>query len=82
MLVLAVAGFVVLRRRPREVVLLLTPVVATVLVSALSAGNTRFRAGADPVLIVAAAVAVDAAIRWWLARRSSAAQVGVGVGAA
>ena len=82
MLVLAVAGFVVLRRRPREVVLLLTPVVASVLVSALSAGNTRFRAGADPVLIVAAAVAVDAAIRWWLARRSSAAQIGMGVGAA
>jgi hypothetical protein len=81
MLVLAVAGFVVLRRRPRDVILLVTPVVAAVLVSALSAGNTRFRAGADPVLIVAAAVAVDAVIRWWLARRSSAAQIGVGVGA-
>jgi hypothetical protein len=76
LLVVAMAGFVVLRRRPRELVLLLTPVVASVLVSALSAGNTRFRAGADPVLIVAAAVAVDAGIRRWLVRRPSAAEVG------
>jgi hypothetical protein len=73
MLALAVAGFVVLRRRPRELVLLLTPVIAAVVVSALSAGNTRFRAGADPVLVVAAAIAIDATLVWWLARRSRSA---------
>ena len=45
MLVLAIAGFVVLRHRPREVVLLLTPVVAAILVSALSAGKRGSRPG-------------------------------------
>ncbi len=61
----AIGGFVVLRRRPRDLVLLLTPVAASVLVSLASVGNTRFRAGADVVLIVAAGAAVDALWRRW-----------------
>ncbi len=70
MLPVAVAGLVIVGRRRRpDLVLLLTPIVASVVVSALSVGNTRFRAGADPVLLVAAAIAVDAVLyRWWPSR--------------
>jgi hypothetical protein len=67
-LALAIAGFVVLGRRHqrRDLALLLAPVVLSVLVSMASWGNTRFRAGADVVLAVAAAVAVEALLRrWW-----------------
>jgi 4-amino-4-deoxy-L-arabinose transferase-like glycosyltransferase len=72
MLALAVAGFVVLRRQPRDLALLLTPVVIAVVVVAASVGNTRFRAGADVALVVAAAVAVDAAVTAVLRRRAAA----------
>jgi hypothetical protein len=71
---LAVAGFVVLRREPRDLALLLTPVVIAVLVAAVSVGNTRFRAGADVALVVAAAVAVDAALAAALRRRAAPAR--------
>jgi hypothetical protein len=73
-LALAVGGFVVLRRQPRDLALLLTPVVIAVLVAAVSVGNTRFRAGADIALVVAAAVAADAVVVGVLRRRAAPAR--------
>ena len=76
-LAVAIGGFVVLGRRHqrRDLALLLAPVVLSVLVSMASGGNTRYRAGADVALVVAAAVAVDAAAAGALRRTRSAASV-------
>jgi 4-amino-4-deoxy-L-arabinose transferase-like glycosyltransferase len=56
--VLAAAGTVVLVRRRRWVWPLLAVIVGVVVTSALTYGNQRFRAGAEPALAILAAVAV------------------------
>ena len=69
---LAIAGAVILRRRHGPWLVLLAPIVLVVFVSITAYGFTRFRVGAEPALIVLAAVTLDAAIaRWWpaIARR-------------
>jgi 4-amino-4-deoxy-L-arabinose transferase-like glycosyltransferase len=62
---LAIAGVLVLRRRHGPWLILLTPVVLVVFVSITAYGFTRFRVGAEPALIVLAAIALDAAIGRW-----------------
>jgi hypothetical protein len=66
---LAIAGAVLLRRRRGPWLILLSPLVLVVFVSVTGYGFTRFRVGAEPALIVLAAVALDgiARRRWPLA---------------
>jgi hypothetical protein len=62
-MVLAAAGAVVLRRR-RTPIYPLVALIAVVLVTvALSYGAQRFRASAEPALVVLAAVAIDGGLR-------------------
>jgi hypothetical protein len=66
---LAIAGTVLLWRRRGPWRILLSPLVLVVFVSVTGYGFTRFRVGAEPALIVLAAVALDrvAQRRWRLA---------------
>ena len=59
---LAIAGAVILRRRRGPWRILLAPVVLVLFVSITAYGFTRFRVGAEPALIVLAAVTLNAAI--------------------
>ena len=68
---LGVAGAVLLRHRHRILAVLLAPVVLVTLSSAISYGFTRFRAGAEPAIVVLAAVAVVAAAQRLAARRGT-----------
>ncbi|HMF82021.1 MAG TPA: glycosyltransferase family 39 protein [Acidimicrobiia bacterium] len=71
LLVAAVAGWVVLRRRRRPSWPLLVPAVVVTIASAVTYGQTRFRVPAEPSLVVLAAVAVGAVVaRDWPARRT------------
>jgi 4-amino-4-deoxy-L-arabinose transferase-like glycosyltransferase len=63
LVVLAVAGAVVLRRSWDRLWPLLLPVVLVTVVGALSYGQARFRAPAEPSIVVLAAVTVDAVVR-------------------
>ena len=60
---LAIAGFVLLRRRRDgdALMVLLAPVALVLLVGVVVYGSTRFRTAAEPALLIAAAVALDAA---------------------
>ena len=71
---LAVAGFVVLRRRGQPLFILLAPFALVLIVSVTSYGILRFRAPADVALVVLGAVALDALLG---SRRSGAALGGV-----
>ena len=73
-LIAAIAGAVVLwRRRSRvELWVLLAPVLAVTITSAITYGQTRFRAAAEPSLAVLAAVAAVALVVWLAERRSDA----------
>ena len=63
---LAIGGIVVLRRRRvRQWPLLMPPLIITI-GTVLSYGQTRFRVPAEPSLVVLAAVAIAALVaRWW-----------------
>jgi Dolichyl-phosphate-mannose-protein mannosyltransferase len=70
---LAIAGGVVLRRRRIPVFpLAALPAIALIAVT-LTFGQNRYRAIAEGALIVLAAVAIDAGLRWRHGRRQSAA---------
>ena len=70
LLVAAVAGWVVMRRRRRRSWPLLVPMLIVTIASALTYGQTRFRVPAEPSLVVLAAVAIAAVVaRDWPARR-------------
>jgi 4-amino-4-deoxy-L-arabinose transferase-like glycosyltransferase len=74
LLVAAVAGWVVMRRRRRRSWPLLVPVLIVTIASAVTYGQTRFRVPAEPSLVVLAAVAVAAVVaRDWPAHRKPAA---------
>jgi hypothetical protein len=74
MLPFTIAGFVLLRRRRQPLFILLAPVILGVIVAAAIYGSTRFRVVMEPVLVVAAAVALDALwVRWRERQASSAA---------
>jgi 4-amino-4-deoxy-L-arabinose transferase-like glycosyltransferase len=66
---LAIAGAVLLRRRRGPYGILLSPLVLVLFVSVTGYGFTRFRVGAEPALIVLAAVAIDQLVERLLARR-------------
>ncbi len=66
--VLAAIGFGVLVRRKKQIAVLVGPVLMTAFVAVATYGNTRFRAGTEPVLAIAAAAALLAAGNLLLAR--------------
>jgi 4-amino-4-deoxy-L-arabinose transferase-like glycosyltransferase len=61
LLVLALPGLAILRRRRMPVAILLLPAAVVTIASAISFGWLRYRFGADVALIVLAAVTVEAA---------------------
>jgi 4-amino-4-deoxy-L-arabinose transferase-like glycosyltransferase len=63
--VAAIAGAVVLRRRGVPSFPLLSTVVNVVITVLVFYGSTRFRAPAEPAIVLLAAVAFDAAVRRW-----------------
>ena len=75
-LVAAIAGAVVLARRRvyRVLWVLLVPVVTVTIGAALTYGQTRFRAAAEPTLAVLAAVAIVALVRKLRISRQRAAR--------
>ncbi len=70
--VAALAGALVCWRRRRALWPLLAPVVAVSITVVLTYGNQRFRALAEPAVVVLAAVALVAAAAWVRQRLSSA----------
>src|SRR5262249_44580438 len=73
--VLGVGGAVILRRRRVPIFPLVAMAADVVIVTLLTYGNTRFRATLEPILVLLAAVTVDAAVRWVEARRSAPSAV-------
>ena len=62
LLPLAVAGAVLLRRRRRELWILLAPVVMVTLVAGATYGTTRFRIAAEPSIVLLAAASLKALV--------------------
>ncbi len=60
----AVAGAVILRRRRVPIYPLLAFVAAVIITVSYNFGETRYRAAAEVSIVILAAVGVDAAIRW------------------
>jgi hypothetical protein len=74
LVIAAVEGWVVLRRRRRRTWPLLVPVLIVTIASAATYGQTRFRVPAEPTLLLLAAVAIAAVVaRDWPARRKQEA---------
>ena len=73
-LIAAIGGGVVLwrRRRWRELYALLVPAAAVTVGVAVTYGQTRFRAAAEPSLAILAAVGAVAFVQWLLSRRGTA----------
>lgn len=79
MVLAAMIGGVVLRRRREAVFPLLAPIFTVLAACALFYAATRFRATAEPALCLLAAVAIDAGLGALVARRAgSAAAAGAG----
>ena len=75
LLIAAIAGWVVMRRRRRRSWPLLVPVLIVTIASAVTYGQTRFRVPAEPTIVVLAAVAIAAVVaRDWPARRKQPAR--------
>ena len=73
LLIAAIAGWVVMRRRRRRSWPLLVPVLIVTIASAATYGQTRFRVPAEPTLVVLAAVAIAAVVARRLAGTAEAA---------
>lgn len=78
----AMAGGIVLRRRRTRIWPLLSVVGVVVAYTALTYGQPRYRVTADVVIVVLAGVGIDAVWRWWRARqrRGSPGEAGAGAG--
>jgi 4-amino-4-deoxy-L-arabinose transferase-like glycosyltransferase len=75
LLIGAIAGCVVMRRRRRRVWPLLMPPLIVTIASAVTYGQTRFRVPAEPSIVVLAAIAIAAAVaRDWPHRRRATAE--------
>ena len=70
---LAVAGFVLLRRRRRPVWILVTPLILVLITVLLTYGNVRFRHPAELSIVIFAAASIDWAIGRVRDRRSGPA---------
>jgi hypothetical protein len=68
LLILAVPGLILLRRRRAPTAILLLPALVVTIASAVSFGWLRYRFGADIALTVLAAVTVEAALVWAAAK--------------
>ena len=62
LLALAVAGTVVAKRRGIPISPIVAPAIVVTIAAGMTFGNTRYRASAEPAIVVAAAIAVDAAV--------------------
>lgn len=69
----AVAGAVALRRRGVTLLPVIVPIVAVTITAAATFGLTRYRVPADVVIVLLAALGVDAAWRRWRPRAAAAA---------
>jgi peptidoglycan/LPS O-acetylase OafA/YrhL len=68
---LSIAGLIVLRRRRvTPLWVLIVPYVLVTITVILTYSNVRFRAAAEVAIVAGAAIALDAALRWVLARRT------------
>jgi 4-amino-4-deoxy-L-arabinose transferase-like glycosyltransferase len=76
--VLAIAGAVVLRRRRVPVFPLMALPAAALIAVTLTFATNRYRAIAESALVLLAAVAIEAGVRWLAARRDGTAEVRVG----
>jgi 4-amino-4-deoxy-L-arabinose transferase-like glycosyltransferase len=75
LLVGAIAGWVVMRRRRQRTWPLLVPPLIVTIASAVTYGQTRFRVPAEPSIVVLAAVAIAAVLaRDWPRRRRATAE--------
>ncbi len=79
---LAIAGAVILRRRHGPWLVLLAPLALVLFVSITAYGFTRFRVGAEPALIVLAAVTLDALVGRWRPERATGPEKSTAVPAA
>jgi hypothetical protein len=68
-----VGGWLLYRRRDPGLWILASPVVLGIAVAILVYGSTRFRVVMEPVIVVLAAVAIDAGVGRWRARRGQPA---------
>jgi peptidoglycan/LPS O-acetylase OafA/YrhL len=66
----SIAGVVILRRRKVPVLPLLAPIAGVTIMVAFVYGTTRFRAIAEPSLVILGAVALDHAFTRWRASRT------------
>jgi 4-amino-4-deoxy-L-arabinose transferase-like glycosyltransferase len=71
---LAITGGVILRRRRVKVFPLIVPCAIVLFAVAVALGSNRYRASAEPVLVVLAAVAINAGLSAYQRRRSRAAR--------
>jgi 4-amino-4-deoxy-L-arabinose transferase-like glycosyltransferase len=67
---LAITGAVILRRRRVKVFPLIVPCAIVLFAVAVALGSNRYRASAEPVLVVLAAVAINAGLSAYQRRRS------------
>ena len=81
LLALAVAGAAILHRRRRVWWPLVIPAVLTVAIALVSWGQTRYRAVAEPTIVLFAAVAIEALARRVRRRRSGSGPSAIEVGA-
>ena len=70
----AITGAVILRRRRVKVFPLIVPCAIVLFAVAVALGSNRYRASAEPVLVVLAAVAINAGLSAYQRRRSRAAR--------
>jgi hypothetical protein len=78
MLPFGVLGLVALWRRRVTIIPFVAIAISVTLTAAVSFGITRYRVGADVALCIAAAVGIDALVRWFRGRRPDAERLEAG----
>ena len=67
----AAAGMIVVGRRRGPLLVLAAWVPIVTLTAASAFGNTRYRTAAETSIVILAAIAIDAAVGWWIDRRDA-----------